>query len=362
MKKKIIILIFSILIGLRSYGQLDSTDNKLKLSAYVETYFVYDFANPQDHNRPDFIYSFHRHNEINLNLGFVQAEYAHQKVRSKLALMAGTYANANLAGEPGVLKNIFEANVGLKLSKTKDLWFDMGIFASHIGFESAIGINCWNLTRSILADNSPYYLSGAKLSYKSDNAKWFLCGLVLNGWQRIERIPGNNSPAFGLQATWTPSEKITLNSSWYIGNELPDSIRQIRYFHNFYGQLLLNEKIGVIVGFDFGAQQKSKASSEYNIWYSPVLIARYSLTKKLSIAGRAEYYSDANQVIISTALANGFSTVAGSMNLDAQVMKNICWRWEARFFNSLNGNLFIDRNGNASSRNYSVTTALSISL
>ena len=113
--------------------------------------------------------------------------------------MTGTYANSNLAAEPGVLKNIFEANAGVKISKKKKLWIDAGIFESHIGFESAIGKNCWNLTRSISADNSPYYESGIKLSYTSDNEKWFLSGLILNGWQRIQRVNGNNTPAFGHQ-------------------------------------------------------------------------------------------------------------------------------------------------------------------
>jgi hypothetical protein len=31
--------------------------------------------------------------------------------------MTGTYANANLAAEQGVLKNIFEANAGVKVIK-----------------------------------------------------------------------------------------------------------------------------------------------------------------------------------------------------------------------------------------------------
>jgi hypothetical protein len=54
----------------------------------------------------DFIYSYNRHNEVNLNLGFVKGSYTTENVRANLALMTGTYANANLAAEPGVLKNM----------------------------------------------------------------------------------------------------------------------------------------------------------------------------------------------------------------------------------------------------------------
>ena len=342
------------------YAQTDSTGNTLKISGYLETYYVYDFGNPEDHNRPDFLYSFNRHNEINLNLGFIQAEYDNNIVRGKLALMTGTYANANLVAESGVLKNIFEANAGVKLSKTKNRWVEAGIFGSHIGFESAIGANCWNMTRSILAENSPYFLSGAKISYTSDNDGWFLSGLILKGWQRIQRVPGNQTPAFGHQLTWTPNEKVTLNSSSFIGSDTPDSTRQMRYFHNFYGQFQLSAKLGLIVGFDIGAQQMAKESKDYHKWYSPVLIVRFTPIEKIAVAARAEYYSDKGEVIISTGTPNGFQTFGYSLNIDVQVMENVIWRVEGRTFNSGSNNVFLDRNQVPTPNNYFTGTSLSI--
>ncbi|MBC8110134.1 MAG: porin, partial [Verrucomicrobia bacterium] len=180
--KKILLIAVSMLTISISNAQTDSTKSNLTFSGYIETYYLYDFNNPSDHNRPGFVYSHNRHNEFNLNLGFVKANYDDGKVRGNLALAVGSYMNANYIAEPGVLKNIFEANVGVKISENKSLWVDAGIFASHIGFESAIGKDCWNMSRSILADNSPYFETGAKISYTSDNGKWFLSGLVLNGW------------------------------------------------------------------------------------------------------------------------------------------------------------------------------------
>jgi len=356
--KKIFIAILSI-IALNGFAQTDSTKNPLSISGYIETYYSFDFANPSDHNRPGFVYSHNRHNEVNLNLGFLKAAYATDKARANLALMSGTYANANLAAEPGVLKNIFEANAGVKISKKKNIWVDAGIFASHIGFESAIGKDCWNLTRSILADNSPYYESGVKVSYTSDNEKWFLSGLILNGWQRIQRVNGNNTPAFGHQLTFKPNSKVTLNSSSFVGSDTPDSTRQMRYFHNFYGQFQLTEKFGMILGFDIGAQQKTKNSNDYNTWYSPVLIVKYAPTEKISIAARGEYYSDANGVIVSTGTPNGFQTYGYSLNLDYTIMNNVIWRIESRGFTSKDK--IFTLNDNPSSQNYFLTTALAIS-
>jgi hypothetical protein len=356
--KKILFAILSA-VAINSFAQTDSTKNPLTISGYVETYYSYDFGSPSDHNRPGFVYSHNRHNEVNLNLGFVKAAYSTDKVRGNLALMTGTYSNANLAAEPGVLKNIYEANAGVKISNKKNLWVDAGIFASHIGFESAIGKDCWNLTRGILADNSPYYESGAKISYTSDNAKWFLSGLFLNGWQRIQRVDGNSTPAFGHQLTFKPTSKVTLNSSSFIGSDTPDSTRQMRYFHNFYGQFQLTEKFGMILGFDLGAQQKAKESSDYNTWYTPVLIMKYAPTGKISIAARGEYYSDANGVIINTGTTNGFQTLGYSLNLDYQISSNSVWRIEGRGFSSKDK--IFTLNDKPSTQNYFLTTALAIS-
>lgn len=340
-------------------AQTDSTKSPLSFSGYIETYYSYDFANPGNHIRQPFIYSFNRHNEFNLNLGFVKLNYNTNKVRSNIALMAGTYSNANLAAEPGVMKNIFEANAGVKISKKKQVWVDAGIFASHIGFEGAVGKDCWNLTRSILADNSPYYESGVKISYTSANEKWFLSGLLLNGWQRIHRVNGNNTPAFGHQLTFKPSIKVTLNSSSFAGNDKPDSVKQMRYFHNFYGVFQLYKKIAATIGFDFGAEQKSKGSSTYNIWYSPVLILKASPTDKINIAARGEYYSDANGVIISTKTQNGFQTFGYSLNFDYAIRENVLWRIEGRVFSSKDK--IFTLNNNPSNINYFATSSFAIS-
>ncbi len=127
--------------------------------------------------------------------------------------------------------------------------------------------------------------SGVKVSYTSPSGKWFVSGLLLNGWQRIQRVEGNNTLAFGHQLTYKPNAKVTLNSSSFVGSDSPDVERKMRYFHNFYGQFQITEKFGLIAGFDIGAQQTAaqqtaKKSKTYNSWYSPVLIGKYALSAK----------------------------------------------------------------------------------
>ncbi len=357
MKK--ILIVALLFVATEGFAQTDSTTSSLTFSGYIETYYIYDFGKPSNHIRPAFVYSHNRHNEVNLNLGFVKAAYQKENLRANLALMAGTYTNANLAAEPGVLKNIFEANAGAKISKKKNIWVDAGIFASHIGFESAISQDCWSLTRSILADNSPYFETGAKISYTTDNDKWFISGLFLNGWQRIQRVDGNNTPAFGHQLTFKPNSKITLNSSSFIGNDKPDSIKQMRYFHNFYGSFQLTNKLALTTGFDIGAEQKAKGSSTYNTWYSPILILKISRNAKNNIALRAEYYSDKNGVIISTGTPNGFQTWGYSLNYDYLIRENVMWRMEARGFSGKDKTF--EKDGKPVNTNFILTTSLAIS-
>lgn len=348
------------MLGLSNILFAQEETKPLNISGYAEIYYQFDANNPKNNSRPPFVYSHNRNNEVNLNLGFIKANYETEKLRANLALATGTYMNANYSAESGVLKNIYEANVGIKISKSKNLWIDAGILPSHIGFESAVSKDCWTLTRSILAENSPYYESGAKISYTSNSGKWFLSGLVLNGWQRIQKFDGNSTVAFGHQLTYKPTEKITLNSSSFIGNDKPDSIRQMRYFHNLYGIFQLTDKLALTTGFDIGAEQKAKGSEQYNVWYSPVLIAKFSPTEKLSFAVRGEYYNDEKGVIIATGTDNGFQTFGYSLNADYRILPNLVWRTEVKNLNSKD-QIFLNRNEAFQNNNFSAVTSLAVS-
>ncbi|GGB97521.1 porin [Dyadobacter sediminis] len=344
----------------------DSTETKrpLTISGYAEAYYNYDFNRPSDNTVPGFLYNFNRAGEVNLNLGFVKANYTANHVRANLALAAGTYVNANYGAEPGVLKNVFEASIGVKISKSANLWIDAGIMPSHIGFESAIGKENWTLTRSLVAENTPYFESGVKLGFTTRDEKLYLSALYLNGWQRIQRVDGNTTPAFGTQVTYKPATNVTLNYSTFMGSDKPDSARQMRYHQNFYGIFQLTEKFGITAGFDYGTEQKAKGSSDYNNWFVPVLIARYAASPKVNLAARGEYFQDKNGVIIATGTRNGFKTFGISANVDYAVFPGVLWRVEARNLGSKD-RIFFKRNdslskGLSQKDNFFLTSSLSI--
>ncbi|MBL7701284.1 MAG: porin [Ferruginibacter sp.] len=362
---KMILMGAALLTGTTLFAQDSSKtetpkSNPFSFSGYAEVYYQYDFNKPTDNNRPGFIYSHNRHNEFNLNLGFLKGSYNAERVRANLAIAAGTYTNANYAAETGVLKNILEANAGFKISKKKNLWIDAGIFSSHIGFESAISKDCWTLTRSILAENSPYFESGAKITYTSDNNKWLVSGLVLNGWQRIKRIDANSLMSYGTQLQYKPNSNITLSYSTFIGIDKPDSVRLWRYFHNLYGIFSVTPKFGITAGFDIGSEQKTKGGNSFNTWYSPVLILKYAVTPKVSIAARGEYYDDRFGVIIASGTLNGFKTAGYSLNVDYAPVPNAVVRLELRSLNSKD-DIFTKGSGAVTNNNTFITSSIAVS-
>ncbi len=335
---------------------------KIDWNAYLESYYNFDFNQPNANQIPSFLYNYNRHNEVNLNLGFIQASYVDEHVRGQLALMAGTYANANLADEPDVLKNIFRANIGVRLSKKHKLWVDAGVFDSHIGFESAIGANNLTLSRSMMAENSPYYLAGVKFSYTTSDENWDFSLSYLNGWQRMQRVEGNSTPAIGHQITFRPNQRWTFNSSSFVGNDFPDQMRRMRYFHNFYSIYQPNEKWNFIFGMDIGWQQTEKGSSKYNNWFSPNLIARYQFNNQFGLAGRFEYFDDQDNEVIEGNSMNefGFQTSSYSFTFDYQITPLVLWRIEARHFFS--DNHLFERSNQLVKNSFFLTSSLAIQL
>ncbi len=329
--------LFIPLLG-NSQNETDTTNVWLKkpsmtVSGLVDVFYIYDFNKPKTDYRQPFLYNHNRHNEFNLNLGFVKLAIANPKYRANFALQAGTFVQDNYALEPIALRNVFEANVGFSISKKNRVWVDGGIFTSHIGFESLYSTENWTPTFSMVTENLPYYSSGLRLSFKP-NDKWELGAWALNGWQRIKRVEGNSMLSFGTQIKYTKSANLTLNWSSFVGTNDPDSTRRIRVYNNFYGIYQLSKRFGLITGFDIGMQQKVKNSSSSFLWYCPVIIGRLTLNQNFKTSIRVEYYNDSHGVIIPTNTPNGFQTFGTSWNLDYTPIPNVVCRFETRFFNS----------------------------
>jgi hypothetical protein len=341
----LLLLIFSSTIA-----QKDSTQ-KIDFSFYGDIYYSYNFAKSSTNEKENFVYNHKRHNEFNVNLLLARANYSQKKVRANIGLMAGNYPEYTLSAEPKWAQFVYEANIGVKLSSKKNIWLDGGIMPSHIGFESAISADCYTLTRSILAENSPYYETGVKLGYTSANEKLNLALLVLNGWQKIRRLPGNQTPSVGMQMNYKPKAILTLNYSNFLGTDKPDSLNAFRSFHNFYLIYDATSKLSLIAGFDFGTDKYT--ATKYGNWFAPIAIIRYKPKDNFATALRVEYYDDAKAIIIPTNFAEGVKLFGVSTNVDYSITKNVLCRVEAKYLSAQN-NIF----SNNKKQNVELTTNL----
>ncbi|EKB49072.1 hypothetical protein B879_02338 [Cecembia lonarensis LW9] len=331
-----------------AFGQADDK-GKLKFTGYLETYYAYDFNQPDDQNRPDFLYNFSRHNELSFNLAMLKVAYESDGIRANLALMAGTYAQFNLADEPTWAQFVNEASLGIKLHEK--LWLDVGIMPSHIGFESWIGAEGWHLSRSLLAENSPYFLTGARLTYAlKDNLDLTLW--ATNGWQNVQRAERSRGIGIGLGINHRPIEGLEINYANYFGNEGLDPIRLLRFFNNFYTQYQIGAW-GLTFGADYGIQEAYFGNP--NNWYGLTLSLRREVSDKFFLAGRAEHYSDPRGIILS----RGLEVSGLSCNLDYRYNATTLFRLEGRQFISPRG-VFSLPGGTFSKGNTAVTASFSL--
>jgi len=354
----ILLLLFMFVIHARA--QQDTLWNEkpaLNFSGFLDVFYVYDFYKPSTSRRQEFLYNHNRHNEFNLNLALLHVAVENPKYRANLALHAGTYSQDNYANESSVFRNIFEANVGIALHKKNILWLDVGILPSHIGFEGAISADNKTLTRSLLAENSPYFLTGAKLSYEL-KPHLNIDLLALNGWQRIQRLQGNSLLSVGSQLDFKAKDNLRINWSTFVGTDDPDATRRMRYFNNVYSEIQLTKKMALVAGFDFGWQQKYKKSKNYDFWFSPVAIAQYEINTKWKTAFRVEHYNDPFGVIVQNLESNGFQTSGLSYNVDYLPSKNLACRIETRWLGS--NDFIFNTNENSSKHNWIIAMSLAI--
>ena len=302
-------------------------DIKPEFFGYVGVYYGYDFNNPASLQRPGFIYSENLHNQIAVNIALLGARYVGEQVRGTFAIQTGTYPDANYAAEPQIFKNIYEAWGGVRVAK--HVWFDAGIFLSHIGLEGPLSRDDFTLTRSIMADNSPYYEAGAKLTY-DPGKKWLVSALLVNGWQVIR--DRNQNFGLGWQVQYRPSAKWLLNSSTYSGEgrNLPDSLQQrFRYFHDFYLTYDPTPKWKIAGAFDAGWQENGTGG--FSKWQGGALIVRRRTSKRTAVVGRVEYFRDPAGVLAATR-AGGLNTVGYSAGFDFYPVPRVILRAEGKQF------------------------------
>ena len=313
-------------IATSAHAQAPDTITKLKLNGFVDAYYAFDFTRPFDGERR-YTTQPVRHDEANVNLAWIGLSLERSRVHARVALQAGTSVQSNYAGEPrngassgpDLARNIQEAFVGVRLSE--NVWIDGGIYSSYVGLESWSSSDNPTYTRSLVADFTPYYLSGARLTWQA-TPKLIAQFHVVNGWQNISE--NNRSKSVGSRFDYIVSPALTLAYANFFGNERPSgSPSQLRVFNQLMAKGALTSGAQWQGQVDVGHQAASD-------WYGLVAIVRQPVTPRVALVGRVERYSDPDQVIISTGEEPGFVGNGASLGLDVQIDAGVRWRSELR--------------------------------
>jgi hypothetical protein len=286
-----------------------------------------------------------RHNEFNVNLAFVEAVLDAPRHRGRVALQFGTSVQANYIGEPAsgrvsgpsVQQYLQEAFGGVRLGRRT--WVDGGIFFANAGMEGWISRDNPTYTRSLVADYSPYYSTGVRLSHQATPTLAVRLDLV-NGWQTISE--NNQGKGAGVRVDWTPIARhegdATTVSYYNLASE--EAGTRLRLFQGV-GANVTRGRVTVLAQADAGAQRRPTSEVGWSRWYGLVGVVRMSLTSTVAISGRLERYVDPDQVILAT----GTRTVGGasvtnpafrgngaSLGIDVKPAVGTLWRTEVRGF------------------------------
>lgn len=334
-----------------AYTQTSQNERKIKFSGFIDTYYTYDFNEPEDKNR-QFTTQPARHNEANLNWAILQANYEEGKIKAALALHTGTFVRNNYIGEPDFLQNIYLANVSYQLSN--NLLVTAGIREAAINLEGNLSIDNPFYSRSFAADIMPYYQSGLAFKW-TPNDKFWADLSIINGFQRIQ--DNNSAKSLSFVANYHPNERLEIGYGNYIGNDNPDSLQaQVGIFNDVYIRYAFSEKVEIHATGEYNFLEATDKSG----WLTATeffIALTYYINQKLSVTGFFENYHDPNQIFVTTNTANGFQVNTASFNIAYRPEENIAFRLEFKVF-SAEDQLFNSRNAELKSDNAYVTFSI----
>lgn len=278
--------------------------------------------------------SANRHNEIAVNLIAIGAKLEHAKLTGAVVLQAGSSVDALYAGTPTpvgtyreVWKHIQLANVGWRMG---DFHVEAGVLPSLVGRESFISTENWNYTRAIMADATPYYLTGLRATWR------FIPTMsasltAFNGWDT--HGDRNKHKSGQLRLSWFPSEKFTVDNTVLFGKEespVEGKTLPTRLFEDLVIGYQLHRRVHLALEGWFGYEKdanvldRSKgdlvnAKNYTNAsFYGGALWAKWQFADTTYVALRGEAVSDPAGIItgrggrIQQELAAGQNLLAGT--------------------------------------------------
>jgi hypothetical protein len=299
---------------------------KLELGGYVSSYY----AHYSDETTVDGFVQFPtmapKNNQFGLNMVALSFSYLSTKVRSKIILHYGDIPKSVWSDSYNMIQ---EAYAGARICKK--LWFDAGFFKTHIGLESIQPRENVTSSMAVATYYDPYYLCGAKLTYEVSPR----LSLQLNAFDGYNGFVDNNkNKAYGFSAIYDVNDRISITYNLLTSDETPDPIKTThqRIYQDLYASFKF-KRLSLGAEINYGLQRHTLERDTARTAYmaSGLIVAQYQLIKLLAIYGRAEYFSDPDQILTGKQLSLGRYLYGGTLGFELTLYKNVSFSAESRY-------------------------------
>jgi hypothetical protein len=293
----------------------------IDFSGLVDGYYGLNFNHPA--SRTSQLRNFDvQANQFSLSMAKLTMEHSADPVGFRVDLGFGKTFDMMHGSETSssAVRYIEQAYLSYKLDKLKGLQVDIGKFVTSAGAEVIETHSNWNYSRSLLfALAIPYYHMGLRASVPV--GEHFTGGVQLvNGWNGVEDV--NTGKTVGLNGAFTTGP-VTWYNNYYAGPEKTGTNEGWRHLYDT--TLLVNgTKAGFYLNFDYGVDRNP--GSPGNVWYGIAGAARFSLTDKISVSPRLEYFNDRDGFSTGTAQKLKEFTVTAEYKLAEGMLSRLEWR------------------------------------
>ena len=308
---------------------------KLSISGWMDAYYSQStYRNWNNNTAPPVIpglVSNTYYNMVDINLAYVDFRYVTDQLKIRLVPAFGSYMDKNYTGGNS-LNHLMEGSLGLKPWKKKNVWIEAGLIGSPFTNENPVSRDHIMYTRSLAAEYSPYYLTGAKItSPLSSRLKGSF--YVLNGWQNIYKEE-NLPPAMAGQFEFTINNNNLLNWNVYYQNRSTNT----RIFSDVYW---------------IGTQGKWKFTSclyagndedkippaipptsifrRDGFWCNANFATSYEIAPNTNLSTRIEYYQDLHHNVMG-------KVFGAAMGINRQLFNQLYWRTECKWWQTQSTN------------------------
>ena len=224
-----------------------------------------------------------------------------------------------------------QAFISLKPAKAKGFEMDFGKWVTSAGAEVIESMSNWNYSRSLLFVNAiPYWHFGARTSMPVSKTE--TVGFQLfNGWNNVSKSNGGLSGAF-------TSALVEPKYSWFFNYLVgPENYNTTAGLRNLFDSTLLLTppgKFNAYINFDYGMNQNEVVSQGNNklvSWYGVAGAFHEQANAKNAIAGRFEWFDDANGQQTSGVVGPANTLYEGTFTYEYKWIEGALMRVEYRF-------------------------------